>query len=118
MISTRRRPGVGEHRQRPVVVVRNSTERPGCWEPLWNWYGRTGDRAGGGEWLDNSANLANIASPYGTGQASRQSVDALEALLADIRVVYKPNPLQWLRCLTHSRTTRRTRWPFALLATW
>jgi UDP-N-acetylglucosamine 2-epimerase (non-hydrolysing) len=69
--------------KRPVVVVRNSTERPevlGTFAELV----RPGPEIGrtAREWLENPADLAEIASPYGTGTASRQSVDALEALLS------------------------------------
>ena len=69
--------------KRPVVVVRNSTERPevlGTFAELV----RPGPEIGRAarEWLENPADLTEIASPYGTGTASRQSVEALEALLS------------------------------------
>ena len=68
--------------KRPVVVVRNSTERPevlGTFAELVQPGPEIGRAAR--EWLDGSTDLANIASPYGTGEASRRSVEALEALL-------------------------------------
>jgi UDP-N-acetylglucosamine 2-epimerase (non-hydrolysing) len=71
--------------KRPVVVVRNSTERPevlGTFAELVQPgpdIGRAAHR-----WLESQVNLAEIPSPYGTGQASQRSVDALEALLKSI----------------------------------
>ena len=68
--------------KRPVVVVRNSTERPevlGTFAELVQPGAEIGRAAR--EWLESTADLTGIPSPYGTGEASRRSVDALEALL-------------------------------------
>jgi UDP-N-acetylglucosamine 2-epimerase (non-hydrolysing) len=69
--------------KRPVVVVRKSTERPevlGTFAKLV----RPGPEIGRAarEWLESTANLAEIASPYGKGEASAKSVNALQAMLS------------------------------------
>lgn len=69
--------------KRPVVVVRNSTERPeviGTFAKLVTAGPEIGRAAS--EWINHPPDLAEIASPYGTGEASARSVEALEALLS------------------------------------
>lgn len=69
--------------KRPVVVVRNSTERP---EVLGTFAKLVQPGPGIGrsarEWLESSVDLAELPTPYGTGQASAKSVDALVRLLS------------------------------------
>ncbi len=72
--------------KRPVVVVRRSTERPevlGTFSELTSVGPGIGLAAG--RWLDDPAGvharLAAVASPYGDGDASRRSIDAIKRLL-------------------------------------
>jgi UDP-N-acetylglucosamine 2-epimerase (non-hydrolysing) len=72
--------------KRPVVVVRNSTERPevlGTFAELVKPGPDIGSVAG--RWLEDlpatHAWLAGIASPYGDGSASRRSIEALGHLV-------------------------------------
>lgn len=72
--------------KRPVVVVRRSTERPevlGTFSELTSVGPGIGVAAG--RWLDDPAGiharLAAVASPYGDGDASKRSIDAIKRLL-------------------------------------
>jgi UDP-N-acetylglucosamine 2-epimerase (non-hydrolysing) len=72
--------------KRPVVVVRNSTERPevlGTFCELVKPGPRIGEVAGA--WLDDlgalHARLAAIDTPYGDGTASQKIVDAIASTL-------------------------------------